>query len=95
MNGGVDETKQTLRALATAVSSEDHGHVVDRATATLTSVERATRFLDDDGTERLAEAVVCAARAGERDTVSRGRQTLARLRALEVALDPHTADREW
>jgi hypothetical protein len=95
MNGGTDETKRTLRALATEASGEDPRRVVDRATASLTSVERAARFLDDDGAERLADAVVYAARAGESGTVSRGRQTLARLQALERALDPRPPDYEW
>lgn len=86
------ETKRTLRAFADGVNGaggrDQSGpdRIVEEAAETLDSVEAAARFVAAGGEDRLAEAVVRAVRAGEGETVNRGREVLRALRALEAAL---------
>jgi hypothetical protein len=86
---GATETRRTLRALADRRRrSDDPSAVVREATAALASVEAGARFLADGGEARLARALAGAVRDGaDEETVRRGREALAALRALETALD--------
>jgi hypothetical protein len=99
-------TKRALRALvadgatshdppptAADAVARDPSRTVDEATDALESVEAASRYLAGDGVDRLARAVVAAGRRGDRETVRRGRETLAALQALRAALDGR--GRDW
>lgn len=87
-------TKRALRALVTDdVADGDRPEaVVDEAARATECVERAARFLAADGVDRLARAVAGAVRDGDDDTVRRGRESLAALRAFESALDGRVTD---
>lgn len=87
-------TKRALRALVDDdVADGDRPEpVVDEAIRATECVERAARFLAADGVDRLARAVAEAVRDGDDETVRRGRESLAALRAFESALDGRVTD---
>jgi hypothetical protein len=88
-------TKRALRALVAddpvdGSTAEGPERVVAEAVRATERVEHAVEFLAADGVERLARAVVTAARSGDEATVRRGRGALSTLRAFRAALDGPT-----
>ena len=88
-------TKRALRALVAddpvdGSTAEGPERVVAEAVRATERVEHAVEFLAADGVERLARAVVTAARSGDEATIRRGREALSTLRAFRAALDGPT-----
>jgi len=83
-----EEIRDALRSLATDEPSAPAATVAEAAAA-LTDVRALATFVDDDGPERLRQAVAAAERDGDTATARRGRRTLAAIDRCRTAAAEH------
>jgi len=84
-----DDVRTALRALATDADTSNPRDTVAEATAALDDVRDTAAFLDDDGVDRLRNAIETAARRGDDAVARRGRDALATIEDCRRAAADH------